>query len=98
MTTVEGGMVFTDDEQLARKMKIVRSQGEDPSRKYHHIELGHNFRMTELQAAVGLAQLGKLDAMLADRRMLAARYQAEFAPLGLASPPGLPHAHNSHFL
>jgi perosamine synthetase len=98
ITTVEGGMLFTDDEQVARRLRIMRSQGEDPQRKYFHVELGLNFRMTEIAAAIGLAQLGKLDALLADRRMLAMRYQAEFAPLGLASPPGLPHAHNSHFL
>ncbi len=98
MTTVEGGMVFTDDESLARRMRIIRSQGEDPQQKYHHIELGHNFRMTELQAAIGLAQLGKLDALLADRQALAAQYKTEFAPLGLTTPIGLPNARNSYFL
>jgi perosamine synthetase len=98
MTTIEGGMLFTDDEQVARRLRIMRSQGEDPQRKYYHVELGLNFRMTEIQAAIGLAQLGKLDALLEGRRMLAARYAAEFAPLGLQTPPGLPYAHNSQFL
>jgi dTDP-4-amino-4,6-dideoxygalactose transaminase len=98
ISTVEGGMAFTDDEQLARRMRIIRSQGEDPSRKYHHIELGHNFRMTELQAAIGLAQLTKLDALLADRQALAAQYRSLFGPLGLATPPGLAGGRNSYFL
>src|SRR5439155_6280210 len=98
MTTVEGGMVFTDDPALARRMRIIRSQGEDPQRKYYHIELGHNFRMTELQAAIGLAQVTKLDALLADRQTLAAQYRSEFAPLGLSSPVGLNNAGNSYFL
>jgi dTDP-4-amino-4,6-dideoxygalactose transaminase len=98
MTTVEGGMVFTDDDALARRLRIIRSQGEDPTRKYHHIELGHNFRMTELQAAIGLAQLTKLDAMLADRQSLAAQYRTLFAPLGLPTPAGVPGGRNSHFL
>jgi dTDP-4-amino-4,6-dideoxygalactose transaminase len=98
MTTVEGGMVFTDDDTLARRMRIIRSQGEDPQRKYYHIELGHNFRMTELQAAIGLAQLGKLDTLLADRQQLAATYRSEFAPMGLVSPTGIPDGHNSYFL
>src|SRR5688572_31728412 len=89
MTTIEGGMLFTDDEQIARRLRIMRSQGEDPQQKYYHVELGHNFRMTELQAAIGLAQLRKLDDLLADRRTLATRYAAEFAPLGLETPPGL---------
>jgi perosamine synthetase len=98
ITTVEGGMVFTDDEALARRMRMIRSQGEDPQRKYHHVELGHNFRMTELQAAIGVAQLGKLDALLADRRRLAERYRAEFADLGLQTPPGVPGGQNGYFL
>ncbi|HEX4056020.1 MAG TPA: DegT/DnrJ/EryC1/StrS family aminotransferase [Tepidisphaeraceae bacterium] len=98
ITTVEGGMAFTDDPALARRMRIIRSQGEDPDRKYHHIELGHNFRMTELQAAVGLAQLAKLDALLANRQQLAHQYQIEFAGLGLQPPPGVPGGHNSFFL
>jgi perosamine synthetase len=98
ITTVEGGMAFTDDEALARRMRIIRSQGEDPQRKYFHIELGHNFRMTELQAAIGLAQLPKLDALLTDRQTLAGRYRSEFAPFGLVSPPGAPGGRNSYFL
>jgi perosamine synthetase len=98
MTTVEGGMLFTDDAQVARRLRIMRSQGEDPQRKYYHVELGLNFRMTELAAAIGLAQLTKLDAFLADRRQLAQRYSTEFAPMGLTPPPGIAHAHDSHFL
>lgn len=98
ITTVEGGMLFTDDADIARRLRIMRSQGEDPNRKYFHVELGHNFRMTEMQAAIGLAQVRKLDDLLTTRRLLAARYNAEFAPAGLMHPPGIPHAHNSHFL
>ena len=98
ITTVEGGMVFTDDPALHRRMRIIRSQGEDPQRKYYHIELGHNFRMTELQAAIGLAQLSKLDRLLADRQNLATQYHREFAPLGLQSPAGIEGGRNSYFL
>lgn len=98
MTTVEGGMVFTDDEALARRMRIMRSQGEDPNRKYHHIELGHNYRMTELNAAVGLAQLGKLDGFLADREKLAGQYRAQLAGMAVGFPSVLPDGVNSHFL
>lgn len=98
LTCIEGGMVFTDDDQLDRRMRIIRSQGEDPLHKYHHIELGHNFRMTELHAAIGLAQLAKLDGFLARREELAAHYKAQFTAMGLAMPQGIPHAHNSHFL
>ena len=54
--------------------------------------------MTELHAAIGLAQLGKLDAFLADRQKLAAQYRAGFSGLRLRMPEQLPEGHNSHFL
>jgi perosamine synthetase len=98
ITTIEGGMLFTDDAQVARRLRIMRSQGEDPDRKYFHVELGHNFRMTEMQAAIGLAQLRKLDDLLTNRRLIAARYTTELAPLGMGNPPGIAGSHNSHFL
>jgi dTDP-4-amino-4,6-dideoxygalactose transaminase len=98
ITTVEGGMVFTDDPKLDRRLRMIRSQGEDPNRKYYHIELGHNFRMTELQAAIGLAQITKLDALLDERQKMAAEYRRLFGNTGLQSPPGLPSAGNSYFL
>jgi dTDP-4-amino-4,6-dideoxygalactose transaminase len=98
ITTIEGGMVFTDDKKLDRRLRMIRSQGEDPGRKYYHIELGHNFRMTELQAAIGLAQLTKLDALLAERKQLANEYRKLFATTGLKSPPGLSASDNSYFL
>jgi dTDP-4-amino-4,6-dideoxygalactose transaminase len=98
ITTVEGGMVFTDDPKLDRRLRMIRSQGEDPNRKYYHIELGHNFRMTELQAAIGLAQMTKLDALLNERQKLAAEYQRLFAGTSLQSPRGVSSNGNSYFL
>jgi perosamine synthetase len=98
ITTVEGGMVFTDDAKLNRRLRMIRSQGEDPSQKYYHIELGHNFRMTELQAAIGLAQVGKLDALLSERQELAGEYRRLFVDSDLQSPAGLPGGFNSYFL
>jgi perosamine synthetase len=98
ITTVEGGMVFTDDPKLNRRLKIIRSQGEDPNQKYFHIELGHNFRLTELQAAIGLAQLTKLDSLLSERQELAGEYRRLFADSDLQSPPGLSGGGNSYFL
>jgi perosamine synthetase len=98
ITTVEGGMVFTDDQTLNRRMRMIRSQGEDPARKYHHIELGHNFRMTELHAAIGLAQLAKLDALLQERRQMARGYDALFSGTALPISSNLAEAGNSYFL
>lgn len=74
VTTVEGGMVFTDDDEAARELRILRNQGEDPDRKYHHVAVGYNARMTDLQAAVGLAQTRRFGEIAARRVELAARY------------------------
>ena len=59
MTTSEGGIITTNDEDLAEKCKIFRAHG--ASVRYHHDEIGYNFRMTDIGAAIGLAQLDKID-------------------------------------
>lgn len=74
VTTIEGGMVFTDDENLAQQLRLLRNQGEDPQRKYYHVAIGHNARMTDLQAAIGLAQFKKFPQILARRLELAMNY------------------------
>lgn len=58
MTTAEGGMITTDDDEIAERARLIRNHGQ--SRLYHHESPGYNFRMTELQAALGLVQLQKL--------------------------------------
>jgi perosamine synthetase len=59
MTSAEGGMITTDDDELAEKCRVIRQHG--MRRRYYHDELGFNFRMTDVHAAIGLAQLQKLD-------------------------------------
>lgn len=59
MTTGEGGMITTDDDEIAERARLIRNHGQ--SQLYRHESPGYNFRMTELQAALGLAQLGKLE-------------------------------------
>ena len=66
MTTGEGGMITTNDHELARKIRLLRDHGQN--RKYHHVILGYNCRMTEMCAAVGLVQLEKLDGLNEKRR------------------------------
>jgi perosamine synthetase len=61
ITTGEGGMCLTNNDELASKMRILRDHGMNPSRKYWHDIVGFNYRMTNLQAAVGVAQVRKLD-------------------------------------
>ena len=73
-TTVEGGMVFTDDDELAKRARIIRSQGENPDQKYHHPLLGHNYRMTDINAAIGLAQISRMEGVMESRRQAAEYY------------------------
>lgn len=76
MTTIEGGAITTDDEGLAREVRRLRNHGMESDRHTHH-SLGHNFRMNEIEAAVGLAQLPKLDGMNYERRLRAKRVMDE---------------------
>jgi len=82
MTTSEGGMVTTDDDELAAKVRVLRQHG--ATTRYRHEVLGYNFRLTELAAAIGRAQLAKLD-----RFNQARRRNAAILSHGLAGIPGL---------
>lgn len=92
----EGGMVTTDDAGLDDLGRLLRSHGQRP--KYHHRILGLNYRMTDVEAAIGLAQLPKVPARNQRRRDIAARYDAAFGALdGIAVPFVAPEAcHTYH--
>ena len=94
ITTGEGGAVTTRDEKLAAKLRLYRSHGitrepdelqqASPGGWYYEQQvLGFNYRLTDLQAALGLSQLARLDSMIASRQALAARYDALLAQLPL---------------
>lgn len=68
--SVEGGMVTTNDDAIAKRCKLLRAHGSE--RRYYHDVLGYNFRMTDLHAAIGLAQMDRLEAFTARRRANAA--------------------------
>jgi perosamine synthetase len=72
----EGGMVFVDDEARAERARRLRGQGEIPGRKYRHDTLASNYRMTDLQAAIGRVQVARAAEVHARRAALAARYDA----------------------
>ncbi|GAB6038269.1 GDP-perosamine synthase [Fundidesulfovibrio butyratiphilus] len=74
VTTGEGGMVVTDDARLAERLRSLRNLCFQPGRRFVHEELGWNLRMTNLQAALGLAQLERLDEFLLRKRRMGARY------------------------
>jgi perosamine synthetase len=79
LATGEGGVVTTDDDELARRVRLYRGQGMDPQRRYWHLVVGYNYRMTNLVAAIGVGQLQKAERLVAARRDLAAWYMDELA-------------------
>lgn len=96
ITTGEGGMVTTQDDQLAAGLRRFRNHGIDTDHRqraatgthtYEMVDLGYNYRLSDLQCALGLRQLGKLPASLIRRREIAARYTAAFAGLAELETP-----------
>ena len=84
-------MLTTNDDQLAEKARFLKDHGMDKERHYWHTEVGYNYRMTNLQAAVGVAQVERFDRIFARKRELAAKYHEK-----LIDCPGIelqPEAH-----
>ena len=112
ITTGEGGMIVTDDEDLAERARILRAHGMSLSdlarhqadrvviEAYH--DLGYNYRLSDLHAAIGIVQMQKLDGMLAQRRRVAERYNDAFADLENVQLPfssyDTPHTYQSYML
>jgi perosamine synthetase len=98
ITTGEGGMVVTDDEKLAEKMKSLRNHCFGTPRFIHH-ELGYNYRMTNIQAAIGLAQLERIDELVESRRRNAQLYNSLLKGTpGLTLPVERPGAKNVYWM
>ncbi len=105
VTTAEGGVALTNDDQLAIKMNLFRSHGitRDPNLMvsesnggwyYQQIELGYNYRMTELQAALGVSQMTRLSDFVATRHKLASRYNELLTELPVKLPYQLPETYS----
>lgn len=93
ITCGDGGLVITDDDELARTMRLFSDKGWDRAGGRHHLSFGLNYRMTDLHAAVARAQLAKLPGVVAARRRWALRLLEELAGLpGLALPDPRGHA------
>lgn len=91
MTTGEGGFISTNDDDLARQIKLLRSHGE--TQKYIHGQVGYNYRMTDMEGALGLSQLQRLPGNNAKRRANAAAFDRAIAQIdGLAAPTETPGA------
>jgi len=90
ITTAEGGIITTNDDKVADLARLIRSHGQ--RERYYHEIVGYNFRMTEIQAAIGLVQVGKLERFNAARRANAA-YLTERLE-GVGTPVELPGCHH----
>ena len=88
VTTGEGGMVTTDDGNLAEKVRMLRDHGMSRKERYLHPVLGYNYRLTNLQAAVGFAQMEKIDQILGRKRDIAGLYEKNLGSIGeVVLPP-----------
>ena len=109
VTTGEGGVAMTDDEELARRMRLLRSHGvtrdadlierqDEGGWYYEQVTLGYNYRMTDIQAALGSSQLTRLEDLWAAREALARRYDEKLAGLPLLLPARLGDRRSAHHL
>ena len=101
MTTGEGGMILTQDPNLEKRLRIYRDHGMSREKRYVHVVAGFNYRMTNMQAAIGLAQLEGLDDILARRAVQDAHYRRRLAEADdgrLSCRPILPYCRPVHWL
>jgi perosamine synthetase len=98
ITTGEGGMITTDDDDLAAKLRILRGQGMDPARRYWFPVVGYNYRLTNIQAAIGVGQLERIDWFVERRRQVASWYAAQLADTDLVLPVEASWAKNVFWL
>jgi dTDP-4-amino-4,6-dideoxygalactose transaminase len=90
MTTGEGGMVITESDKVAEEARILRDQGKESFSGNAIVELGHNWRMQEISAAIGLVQLKRLPEIIAGRRKVAKHYDEELRNISAIRPLEVP--------
>jgi perosamine synthetase len=99
VTTGEGGILVTDRPDLAEKARLLRDHGMSREKRYWHTVLGYNYRLTNLQAAVGVGQMEKIEQILQKKRWIAHRYDEILKDqAGLSPPPEASWAHNVYWL
>ena len=86
ITTGEGGMVFTNDHELAERFRSLRNLCSSSDRRFYHTEIGHNYRLTNLQAAVGVAQVDRIEDHIGHKRWMAESYRSRLSDLPIALP------------
>lgn len=99
ITSGEGGMITTDDEALYLRAKYLRDHAMSPTKRYWHTEVGYNYRMTNLQAALGLAQLERIEEILQKKQEIFTWYQEALSGLaGLTLNRTAPWAKNVYWM
>lgn len=94
LTTGEGGMVTTNDNELAKQLRVLRNQGQEG--RYNHVALGYNYRMTDIQASIGLVQLDRTEFTVHDKQRIATRYDHAFSGHPLIRGPFIPDYVTQH--
>ena len=99
ITTGEGGMLVTGDKEIMEKARVLRDHGMSKSKRYWNEAAGFNYRMTNMQAAIGVAQMEKIESFLARRREITDRYNSNLSGIpGLTLPPEQEWAGNIFWL
>ena len=99
ITTGEGGMVLTSRQDYAERLRSLRNLCFKQERRFYHTELGHNFRLTNVQAAIGLGQLERIEASIERKRWMGAAYTARLLDVpGLELPVEKPWAKNVYWM
>jgi perosamine synthetase len=98
VTTGEGGMVIATDDTLAARLRLVKGQGQSLTRRYWHETLGFNYRMTNIEAAIGLAQMERLSDIAARKAMIAQNYRTLLAGLPVTFQRLRPNTQSSNWL
>lgn len=99
VTTGEGGMLLTNDKPMADRLRSKRNLCFRLERRFYHTELGYNFRLTNVQAAIGLAQVERMPDTVARKRRMGARYAAQLkGPAGLQLPVEEPWARQVYWM
>ena len=109
ITTGEGGMVVTNNENLGTRIRLLRSHGVTRDEKlmlgqtqgawyYQQVALGYNYRLTDIQAGLGLSQLRRIDTFVSQRHFLAAQYDEALKNLPVVTPWQSPHCYSAYHL
>lgn len=99
ITTGEGGMCVTDNEKLANEMRFLKDHGMSSEKRYWHSKVGFNFRMTNIQAAIGVAQLEQIGKFIESKRKIARQYNSLLKDVkGISLPPEMPWAKSVYWM